>query len=87
MFPVLNLIGLVAQSSDRYQVLRLKCLPRLLESDRLNAACHCNIGISYQALGRHDEAIVHFKKAIALGLGEKNAQEFILQSSANCPPM
>ncbi len=76
----LNLIGLVAQSSDRYQ-LSLKMFTKAIESDPLNAACHCNIGISYQALGRHDEAIVHFKKAIALGLGEKNAEEFILQSS------
>ena len=76
----LNLIGLIAQSSDRYQ-LSLKMFARAIESDPLNAACHYNIGFSYQALGRHDEAIVHFKKAIALGLGEKNAEEFILQSS------
>lgn len=76
----LNLIGLIAQSSDRYQ-LSLKMFARAIESDPLNAACHYNIGFSYQALGRNDEAVVHFKKAIFLGLSEKNAEEFILQSS------
>ena len=76
----LNLIGLIAQSSDRYQ-LSLKMFARAIESDPLNAACHYNLGFSYQALGRHDEAVAHFRKAIFLGLTEKNAEEFILQSS------
>ena len=76
----LNMIGLIAQSSDRYQ-LSLKMFARAIESDPLNAACHYNLGFSYQALGRHDEAVAHFRKAIFLGLTEKNAEELILQSS------
>ena len=45
-----------------------------------DAACHYNIGSSYQALSRRGEAAIHFKKAIALGLSEKNIEEFIMQS-------
>jgi 2-polyprenyl-3-methyl-5-hydroxy-6-metoxy-1,4-benzoquinol methylase len=76
----LNLIGIIAQSTGRYQ-LSLKMLTRAIALDPLNAACHYNIGYSYQVLSRHDEAVAHFKKAIALGLGGKNAEEFIVQSS------
>lgn len=75
----LNLIGIIAQSSGRYQ-LSLKMFAKAIESDPLNAACHYNIGSSYQALSRRDEAVTHFKRAIELGLSEKNVEEFILRS-------
>ena len=75
----LNLIGIIAQSSGRYQ-LSLKMFARAIESDPLNAACHYNIGSSYQALSRRDEAVTHFKRAIELGLSEKNVEEFIVRS-------
>ena len=75
----LNLIGIIAQSSGRHQ-LSVKMFTRAIASDPLNAACHYNIGSSYQALNRRDEAAIHFKKAIALGLSEKNVEELIMQS-------
>jgi len=75
----LNLIGIIAQSSGRYQ-LSVKMFARAITSDPLNAACHYNIGSSYQALKRRDEAAIYFKNAIALGLSEKNVEEFIMQS-------
>ena len=45
-----------------------------------NAACHYNIGVSCRALDRLDEAARHFTKAIALGLSEKDVEDFILQN-------
>jgi ubiquinone/menaquinone biosynthesis C-methylase UbiE len=74
----LNLLGVMAQASGDHQA-AVKMLARALASDELNAACHYNVGNSYQALGRRPEAIVHFKKALALGMDEK-AAVFILQS-------
>src|SRR3974377_1763811 len=75
----LNLIGIIAQSSGRYQ-LSIKMFTRALASDPLNAACHYNLGSSYQALNRGEEAATHFRKAIVLGLSEKNVEEFITQN-------
>ena len=75
----LNLIGIIAQSSGRYQ-LSIKMFTRALGSDPLNAACHYNLGSSYQALDRAEEAATHFRKAIVLGLSEKNVEEFIKQN-------
>src|ERR1051326_1299105 len=74
----LNLLGLVAQASGDHR-LAVKTLARALPAHELNAACHYNIGNSYQALGRRAEAIAHFKKALALGMDVK-AAAFILQS-------
>ena len=74
----LNLLGVMAQASGDHR-LAVKMLVKALAPDELNAACHYNIGNSYQALGRRTEAIVHFKKALALGMGEK-AAAYILQS-------
>ena len=77
----LNLMGIIAQSSERHQ-LSVKMFAKALASDPLNSACHYNIGCSYQALNRRDEATFHFKKAIELGLSAKNVEEFIRQSPA-----
>src|ERR1700683_1155447 len=75
----LNLLGVTAQASGDHRG-ALKMFTRALASDELNAACHYNIGNSYQALGSPTEAIAHFKKALALGMSEQAAAEFILQS-------
>ena len=75
----LNLLGVMAQASADHRT-AVKMLTRALAADELNAACHYNIGNSYQALGRRTEAIAHFEKALAFGMDEKVAVDFILQS-------
>lgn len=75
----LNLAGVIAQTTGRHQV-AVKMLGRAVESDPFNAACHYNIGVSCRALDRLDEAARHFTKAIALGLSEKDVEDFILQN-------
>jgi ubiquinone/menaquinone biosynthesis C-methylase UbiE len=74
----LNLLGLLAQGFGDHRA-AVKMLARALAEDELNAACHYNIGNSYQALGRRNAAIEHFKKALALGMDER-AATFIMQS-------
>ncbi len=74
-------MGIIAQSSGRYH-LSVKMFADALASDPLNSACHYNMGSSYQALNRRDEATIHFKGAIALGLSEKNVEEFIMKNPA-----
>ena len=75
----LNLIGLIAQSSNRHR-LSVQMFNRAVASDPLNAACHYNLASSYQALHQADQAVVHFKKAIALGLSGNNVEDFIMRS-------
>src|SRR5262249_25636763 len=51
----------------------------------LNAACHYNLASSYQALHQADQAVVHFKKAIALGLSGNNVEDFIMRGQTIAP--
>jgi SAM-dependent methyltransferase/tetratricopeptide (TPR) repeat protein len=74
----LNLLGLMAQASGDHRV-AVKMFAKAIASDEVNAACHYNVGNSYQALGDRTKAIAHFSKALALGMDEK-AVTFILQS-------
>src|SRR5207253_8049109 len=74
----LNLLGLIAQASGDHR-LAAKMFSKAIASDEANAACHYNIGNSYQALGHRSKAIAHFRKALALGMEDK-AVAFILQS-------
>ena len=74
----LNLLGLMAQASGDHRV-AVKMFAKAIASDEVNAACHYNVGNSYQALGNRTKAIAHFSKALALGMDEK-AVAFILQS-------
>jgi SAM-dependent methyltransferase len=74
----LNLLGLMAQASGDHGV-AVKMFAKAIASDEVNAACHYNVGNSYQALGNRTKAIAHFTKALALGMDEK-AVAFILQS-------
>jgi 2-polyprenyl-3-methyl-5-hydroxy-6-metoxy-1,4-benzoquinol methylase len=74
----LNLLGLMAQASGDHRA-AVKMLAKAVASDEVNAACHYNIGNSYQALGSRTKAIAHFRKALMLGM-EGKAVAFILQS-------
>jgi SAM-dependent methyltransferase/tetratricopeptide (TPR) repeat protein len=75
----LNLLGVIAQASGRHK-LAVKVLAKAIASDPLSAACHYNIASSYLILNRRDEAAVHFKQAIVLGMDAKNIEDFILQN-------
>jgi tetratricopeptide (TPR) repeat protein len=66
----LNLLGLMAQASGDHRV-AVKMFAKAIASDEVNAACHYNVGNSYQALGNRTKAIAHFSKALALGMDEK----------------
>ena len=48
---------------------------KAIDVDDLNAACHYNIASSYQLLGQRGAAAAHFKKAIALGMSDKNLKD------------
>jgi 2-polyprenyl-3-methyl-5-hydroxy-6-metoxy-1,4-benzoquinol methylase len=74
----LNLLGLMAQASGDHRA-AVKMFTNAIASDEVNAACHYNVGNSYQALGNRAKAIAHFSKALAFGMDEK-AVVFILQS-------
>lgn len=74
-----NMIGIIAQASGRHK-LAVKMFVEAITSDKLNSACHYNLASSYQALDRREDAVVHFKKAIALGLGGKNIEDLIVQN-------
>ena len=80
----LNLIGLIGQSSNRHK-LSVQMFNRAIESDPLNAACHYNLASSYQTLHQVDQAVDHFKKAIALGLSGNNVEDFIRRSETIAP--
>src|ERR1700722_6525752 len=74
----LNLLGLMAQASGDHRA-AVKMFAKAIASDEVNAACHYNVGNSYQALGNRTKAIAHFSRALALGMDAK-AVAFILQS-------
>ena len=45
----------------------VKLLKQMLASEPGNAAAHGNIAIGYQTLGRHDDALRHFRQAFSFG--------------------
>jgi SAM-dependent methyltransferase len=79
--PALNLIGLTYQDSGHHRQ-AVKEFAKAVAADDLNAACHYNLAVSQQAGGRLDEAAIHFKRAIALGMSRKNIEGFIFQNPA-----
>jgi SAM-dependent methyltransferase len=79
--PALNLLGLIYQEAGHHR-LAVKTLTKAVSLDALNAACHYNLATSHQALGRREDAAVHFKRAIALGMSRKNVEHFIFQNPA-----
>lgn len=80
----LILMGGTSQEQGRNSV-ALKFLKEALALDDSNARTHDNLALTYQALGRHDEAVGHFIKAIAFGLG--NVEAIVKQSPAVSVPM
>src|SRR4051794_31280766 len=63
----LNLLGLIAQDSARHAA-AVRFFDKAIAADPYNAACHYNLGSSYQLLNKWDKAATHFKEAIALEL-------------------
>jgi ubiquinone/menaquinone biosynthesis C-methylase UbiE/tetratricopeptide (TPR) repeat protein len=77
--PALNLLGLIYQETGRHK-LAVKALEKAVASDASNAACHYNLASSCQVLDREEDATVHFQNAIALGMSQKNIEDFIFQN-------
>ena len=65
--PSLTLLGDMVQQHGLNK-LAVKLLSHALALDPGNAAAHDNIAMAYQALGRRNEAVLHFSQAVALGL-------------------
>ena len=63
----LVLLGDIVQQDGRNK-LAVKLLGQALALDPCDAIAHDNIAMAYQELGRRDEAVGHFKQAMALGL-------------------
>lgn len=77
----LNILGILYQASGNHR-LAVKMLAKAVAANDLDAACHYNIGTSYQVLGDRAAAARHFNKAIALGLSGKGVEPFLLQNAA-----
>src|SRR5262245_59959586 len=75
----LNLLGLILQRAGHHRH-AARILAEAVASDEFNAACHYNLGSSYQALNETTKAAFHFNRALALGMSEKNSEDFILQN-------
>lgn len=68
----LVMLGDIVQQEGRNK-LALKLLEQALAVDCSDAAAHDTIAMTYQALGRRDEAVRHFTQAILLGLRDAEA--------------
>lgn len=75
----LNLLGLILQRAGHHRH-AARIFAEAVASDEFNAACHYNLGSSYQALNETTKAALHFNRALALGMSEKNSEDFILQN-------
>jgi SAM-dependent methyltransferase len=76
----INLLGLMAQNSARHAK-AIRFFKNAISADPYNAACHYNIGSSYEALNDRDNAAAHFKEAIALGLSGNDAGQLVMQGA------
>jgi SAM-dependent methyltransferase len=77
----LNLLGVILQASGRHR-LAVKNLAKAIAADPENAACHYDLAGSLQALGRDDEAVIHFKQSIQFGATLKNPEDIVLRNPA-----
>jgi SAM-dependent methyltransferase/tetratricopeptide (TPR) repeat protein len=77
----LNLMGLMAQESGRHAK-AVKSFSKAIAADPDNAACHYNIGSSYEALNERDKAAAHFKEAIALGMSSGHVDNHLVMQGA-----
>lgn len=79
--PALNLLGLILQEAGQHRP-AVKEFKRAIAADDLDAACHYNLAVSYQALDRQDEAATHFGRAITLGLSRRSVEDFVFLNPA-----
>lgn len=79
--PALNLLGLILQEAGQHRP-AVKEFKRAIAVDDLDAACHYNLAVSYQALDRQDEAASHFGRAITLGLSRRSVEDFVFLNPA-----
>jgi 2-polyprenyl-3-methyl-5-hydroxy-6-metoxy-1,4-benzoquinol methylase len=75
----LVLLGEIAHQGGRNK-LAVRLLREALDLDATDVTAHDIIAVVYQKLGRVDDAVEHFARAIALGLGD--AERLIKQSAA-----
>ncbi len=66
----LNMLGAMAHEAGRNNE-AIKLLCKALALDATNAACHDNIALAYQAIGRREDALTHFTTALALGVEDE----------------
>jgi SAM-dependent methyltransferase len=74
-----SLTGLVCQAFGR-DAIAVKHFATAIASDEKNASVHYNIAISYQRLNRWNDAVAHFKRAIALKMDGMAVEGFITQN-------
>jgi len=77
--PSLVLLAGIDQQAGRNRS-AVRILRKALEADGFDATVHDTLGVAYQALGQRDEAVRHFSRAIACGLG--GLEQLIKQSAA-----
>lgn len=79
--PALNLLGLILQDAGQHRP-AVKEFKKAVAADDLDAACHYNLAVSYQALNRDGDAAAHFARAITLGLSRRSIEEFVFLNPA-----
>ena len=77
----MNLLGLLAQESARHAK-AVRYFAKAIAVDPDNAACHYNIGASYEALNERDKAAAHFREAIALGMSRAEVDNHLVMQGA-----
>jgi SAM-dependent methyltransferase len=77
----MNLLGLMAQESARHAK-AIRYFAKAIAVDPDNAACHYNIGSSYEALNERDKAAAHFREAIALGMSRADVDNHLVMQGA-----
>ena len=77
----LNLLGLMAQESARHAK-AIRFFTKAITVDPDNAACHYNIGSSYEALNDREKATAHFREAIALGMSRSDVDNHLVMQGA-----
>ncbi len=77
----MNLLGLMAQENARHAK-AVRYFAKAIAIDPDNAACHYNIGSSYEALNERDKAAAHFREAIALGMSRAEVDNHLVMQSA-----
>jgi len=80
----LVLLGDIVQQEGRNNQ-AVKLLTQALALDPCNATAHDNLAIAYQALGRRDDAVVHFTQALTLGLAD--AETLVKHGAALVMPL